>query len=242
METTATVLDTIPFSVDRTALAERLGLLSRTVGVPPGGDTMSAELDQLAAEAEKVARPKALYRPGFVGERGETRTVVDGVAFTSRVLAVNVASVHRVFPFVATCGTEIAEWGAGLGDPMAAFWADAIAEFAVLAAMDALVRHLQSVHGIAKGACMNPGSLPDWPLSEQEPLFRFLGDVEGRIGVRLTESLLMLPTKSVSGIRFPTEVTFESCMLCPRGACPNRRAVHDPGLAERRYSGSGTSG
>jgi hypothetical protein len=55
------------------------------------------------------------------------------------------------------------------------------------------------------------------------------------VGVRLTDSCLMMPTKSVSGIRFPTETSFESCQLCPRDDCPGRRAPYDSGLYDRRY-------
>jgi hypothetical protein len=75
---------------------------------------------------------------------------------------------------------------------------------------------------------MNPGSLADWPLTEQIPLFRLIGDVRQATGVYLTESLLMMPRKSVSGFDFPTESSFASCQLCPREKCPNRRAAYDP--------------
>ena len=55
------------------------------------------------------------------------------------------------------------------------------------------------------------------------------------IGVKLTESYLMEPNKSVSGIRFPTEERFESCMLCPRQDCPGRRSAYDPELYDQKY-------
>ena len=42
--------------------------------------------------------------------------------------------------------------------------------------------------------------MADWPIEEQQPLFRLLGDTERAVGVRLTDSMLMVPTKSVSGI------------------------------------------
>ena len=83
---------------------------------------------------------------------------------------------------------------------------------------------------------MNPGSLADWPLEQQAELFEVLGDVRGAVGVELTESCLMIPIKSVSGIRFSTEVQFENCQLCPRDVCPGRRAPYDPELHERKYS------
>jgi hypothetical protein len=82
---------------------------------------------------------------------------------------------------------------------------------------------------------MHPGSLQDWPVQEQGPLFALLGEAAPAIGVELTPSYLMVPTKSVSGIRFPLEESFESCQLCSRPNCPNRRAPYEEGLYERKY-------
>ena len=82
---------------------------------------------------------------------------------------------------------------------------------------------------------MNPGSLPDWPLSEQKPLFAVLGEGPAKIGVQLKDSFLMVPVKTVSGIFFPAEEKFESCQLCPREKCPGRRAPYDPELYDRKY-------
>jgi hypothetical protein len=82
---------------------------------------------------------------------------------------------------------------------------------------------------------MNPGSLADWPIGQQVPLFSLLGDTERAVGVRLSSSLLMIPRKSVSGFQFPSEETFASCQLCPRSVCPNRRAPYDNALFEEKY-------
>ena len=82
---------------------------------------------------------------------------------------------------------------------------------------------------------MTPGSLKDWPLTEQRPLFKLLGDVEGEIGVRLMDSLMMYPKQSASGIIFPTEVRYENCQLCPMENCPGRRAVYDKNLYDEKY-------
>jgi hypothetical protein len=73
---------------------------------------------------------------------------------------------------------------------------------------------------------MNPGSGDRnvWPIAQQRPLFSLFGDAEALIGVRLTDSFLMVPNKTVSGLFFPTEVPFESCQLCTRPDCPRRRA------------------
>ena len=76
--------------------------------------------------------------------------------------------------------------------------------------------------------------MDDWPITQQKELFSLFGDVEELIGVTLTESCLMVPLKSSSGIYFPTEVTFETCQLCPREVCESRRAPYDRALA-REY-------
>lgn len=55
------------------------------------------------------------------------------------------------------------------------------------------------------------------------------------IGLELTDSCLMLPYKSVSGIAYEAEATFENCMLCPRENCPTRRAPYDASMGAKTY-------
>jgi len=223
----ATILDNIPFEVDLAQLARRLGASENP--------DLRAGLEDLVEKAGRVARPRAIYRACFVESRTDDETVINGVVFRSRVLTVNFENIHRVFPFVVTCGRELQEWSDRLADPLLCFQADEVKELALHAAHEYLGRHLDRTFGLARSSHMNPGSLPDWPLPQQYPLFSLLGDVEAAIGVKLTDSCLMLPVKSVSGIRFPTEATFESCQLCPREACPNRRAAWDQHLFKARY-------
>lgn len=184
------------------------------------------DVARLVQQACAVARPKGLYRFSTVAHEDDRTVRIDGVAFTSRVLRVNVDSLHRVFPFVATCGEELAAWAAKLDDPLLRFWADGIMEKALRAAIEAVARHLNATYRPGRRAVMNPGSLEDWPIEQQTLLFSLLGDPKGTIGVSLSESLLMWPIKSVSGIWFETEKRYENCQLCPRDLCPNRRAPY----------------
>jgi hypothetical protein len=82
---------------------------------------------------------------------------------------------------------------------------------------------------------MNPGSLQNWPITQQNELFSIFRNVEALIGVRLTQSCLMIPLKSVSGIYFPTQIKFESCQLCPREKCEGRRALYNLELKNTVY-------
>jgi hypothetical protein len=193
------------------------------------------ELEDCVREAQAVARPKAMYRVGYIESRGDEWVSIGGIRFTSRVLSVNLEKAHRVFVYLATCGTEVENWARAQDDPLRQYWSNAIQEKALRVASRAVVADISERYQPGPTSTMAPGSLGEWPLSEQRPLFALLGDTVDAIGVRLSESLLMVPTKSVSGIRFPTEERFESCQLCPRVDCPGRRAAYDQGLYERKY-------
>jgi hypothetical protein len=218
------VLHDIPFQIDFDALKAKLRLRD--------GSPLVADLERLVDEALRIGRPKALYGVAYIDSKGDDSVVVDGVTFSSHILRVNLDPVHRVFPFVTTCGMELQDWGAQISDMLQGFWAETIKEFALLSARAALDAHLEARFLPGHTSVMNPGSLEDWPITQQRPLFTVLGDTEALVGVRLTDSMLMVPTKTVSGIRFPTEINFVSCKLCPREECPNRRAPRDEELAQ----------
>jgi hypothetical protein len=210
-----TVLDRIPFRLEAGELAQQLR-------IGPGSDDFEA-LRSLIAGVSRVARPKAIFTASFITGRGEDFMELDGVGMMSRVMPVNFQAVHRAFPYVATCGVEAEEWSREIADPLEAWWADALKLHLLGDAIKFLGEHLKKALRLGKFSSMNPGSLPDWPITEQAKLFSLLGDVKAQIGVELTASMLMLPTKSVSGIYFETEKGFENCELCARANCPGRR-------------------
>lgn len=222
------VLDPLPFQVDAASLQRKLHIRPDSAH--------EQEFRRLLAQAEAIARPRAIYKLAFIEAREASAVVLDGIRFASRVLRVNLDSIHRVFAFVATSGRELEAWADGQEELLARFWADAINQATVTGAAAALRAHLSDRFAVPRLMTMNPGSLADWPLPQQRPLFALLGDVEAAVGVTLTPSLLMTPTKSVSGIFFPAEETFASCQLCPREDCPNRRAAYDPELFGRKYA------
>jgi len=219
------VLDEIEFKIDRDALFGRAG-----------GSSDIELVERVLQQASKKARPKAMYRPAFVEERGDDFIKIDGVRFQSRVLSVNLSEVERVFPFVVTSGTELEEWTDSIADREERFFADRAKELAFLGALKACFEHMDQ--NFSPGSCsvMNPGSLPDWPISEQKSLFELLGNSGEAIGVRMLSSFMMYPSRTSSGIRFPSQVKFESCMLCPRDNCPLRKAPYDPDLFQKKYA------
>ena len=220
-------IEAVRFRVD-------VGALLKTLQIADPAPFMD-DIGHLVGEAEMVARPKGLYKLAAVDALGDDAVAIDGAAFTSRILRVNVDGLHRVFPFVATCGLELEQWSRDLDDMMKQFWADAIKGLALRRAVAELARHLNDTYHTGKRAAMNPGSLEDWPLDQQRPLFGLIGDVAGLIGVELGDTLLMSPVKSVSDIWFETDKDYQNCRLCPRAQCPSRRAPYDPHLLEGDY-------
>lgn len=215
------------FHIETGVLLERLGI---------GKDAAYAdETRQLILKAQELAKPRALIRMVYIDSRGDDFVIVDGIRFQSRVLRVNLEKAHRVFCYLATCGSEIENWARRLEDPLHRYWGDELCEMALGEAMKGLNRELKERHLPGQSASMSPGSLTDWPLEEQRSLFSLLGDTKESVGVELTDSLLMVPTKTVSGIWFPTEENFESCQLCPREECPGRRAPYDKELYKKKY-------
>lgn len=221
------VLDPIPFRLCPESLQKELRVR------PGSGD--AAALERLVDRAREVARPRAVYAEAFVEDRGEETVRLGGMTFHSRALRRSLGDVERVFPFVATCGREIDEAKpAPQDDVVTAFWWDALQERLLEVALAAVADDIENRFRLGRTAMMSPGAAEAtvWPIEEQGPLFALLGDVEARIGVRLNESFFMIPTKSVSGIRFASERDLKSCQVCGRPDCPRRAAPFDPILWE----------
>ncbi len=220
------ILEDIPWEVEEGKLLRKLHLEEESED--------AQRVRELLREAKKVSSPRGMYRVAYIDKKGENKITIEGITFCSKVLRTNLEDVYRVFPFVATSGRELEEWSSRFEDMLEAFWAAEIKEWALRQAISHLLEDLKEKFHLEKVAAMNPGSLPDWPMEEQRKLFALLGDPVKEVGVELTESCLMIPVKSVSGIWFPAKIDFENCQLCSRENCPGRRAPYDENLA-RKY-------
>lgn len=228
---TLETLANIPFELDEAAILETVHVEADS----PDGQTVCELIDK----ARKTGQPKALYREAFIEAKGNETVTIASVTFTSGILRANLEKVERVFPFVATCGCEMDAVDLPAGDFLAEFWWDAIKAVLLQAAMRYLNAHLKLRFAMDKTASMSPGSgdATVWPIEQQRELFALLGDVRAQIGVELTDSFLMKPNKTVSGIHFPTEVDFRTCQVCRREECPSRSAAFDAGLWELHQHG-----
>jgi hypothetical protein len=215
--------------LEPTPILQDLGEIRRRLHMNQRGDW--SHVETLIEIAQPLIQPKAVYKVSCIESKLEDGVMIDGIRLTSGVLRKQLDEVERVFPYVVSIGNQLEEQIRNCSDLLDQYYLDVIGNVALSTVRKHLERTLMSKYGL--DGCLSsmaPGSLEDWPIEEQKPLFLILGDVETSIGVRITEHLLMVPTKSISGIYFPTEIPFVSCSLCPRKRCGSRKADFDEKL------------
>lgn len=221
-DTTSSIYRDIPFTLRRDHF--------KKVVMAESYPELEDELEEFLDRCTQVARPKALYREEFVDSVEEEAVIIGKAQFSSYILADKLGNVPRVFPYVCTCGKELDELDISGYDPMLSdLWLSTVKMQALGSAANFLKDKIKSIYDIRILSSINPGSgnLDIWPVDQQHPLFSLLGKTEETVGVGLTESALMIPDKSISGIYFPSKIEYCNCNSCTRENCPGRRAPYE---------------
>jgi hypothetical protein len=227
------VLVEIPVEVSLEKTLERLKLDERR------SQMLGAE--NVFATAATLIHPRAIYGAAYVGKRSLDKIEIDGMEFTSRVLTRNLERIEKVFPYVLTIGDSLENIARSSESVAARLVLETAGDLALGSSLDYVKHHISKQHGLETTSNMGPGQL-DWPIEQQGELFSLLGHVKDTIGVTLTENLMMVPRKSISGIIFPKEETFISCQLCKRDKCPSRKAHFDQVLSDSYANDQPASG
>ncbi len=202
--------------------------VSRRLGAMLEDDEDRETLAGMLEEASAVADPKAVFVKKLITELGEDNVRLGEHIFTSSLVREKLGKSEFVLVYTATCGTELDEWSKKYADdPFKQYFADVIKEqylFAVIMRMRNEAK--EKYYPDMDISSLPPGSLPEWPISEQKEVFGLLGECADRVGVTLTDSYLMIPSKSASGIFFSSDSHFESCSMCKRAHCQGRRAPY----------------
>ena len=216
----------IPFNLNFEYLSETLHIEL--------GTKLSKEFEELVSVVQEIGKPKALYKVSFIDNKDSDSVTIDDVTFTSLALRKNLDSVNRVFPYIATCGIEVDEIVIENDDLEKKVWLYYIKLNLLQTSIQYLIEQIKRRYKVSDLSTMNPGSgdANVWPIEQLKKLFSIFSDVESLTGVRLTESLVMVPEMSVTGILFASETSFQSCQLCHRAKCPIRRAPFSKELWE----------
>lgn len=141
------------------------------------------------------------------------------------IIAKQLHKSQKMLVFACTAGPGIQDaydMQLKAGDPLKAFLIDTLGSVAVEKAMDKMHHEIEChflKHVLHCSNRYSPGYC-GWSVSEQHKLWRFLP--ENFCGIRLTESALMLPIKSISGlIGLGTEVKRQAytCSICTHEHC-----------------------
>jgi hypothetical protein len=230
----AQLLDRIAFTLDVVDIAHRVHLPGTAEENPEDWRDLTALVERF----QTLGRPKAIVRMAALSRHDEEGVEIDGrYYFASATLARQLSGQHRLWLYCATCGQEIAALAKGL-DVFQQLWFEELKMSLLLAASRAALAYIRRAYGVPQLASMAPGSGDAcvWPIDDLEPLFAALGDAaKSALGVELTESMLMLPNKTVAGVYFAADESFVSCELCHRDGCPKRRQPFNQALWTQNF-------
>jgi len=160
---------------------------------------------------------------------GNSVFLEDGVIFESGVIARLLEKASKVAVFVLTIGNYLEDTAAQLaqdGLVLQSAVLDAIGSDAAERIADSVESQISEVahnQGLTISRRFSPGYC-DWDVSQQKMVFQAMkGDYAG---VNLTDSCLMIPRKSISGIIGigPSEMTdYNPCKTCDKRDCVGRR-------------------
>jgi len=177
----------------------------------------------LLQESKTIANPKIIYNVLNIDKRGLNYIETKKIKFFSKILKNNFTETEIIFPHIITCGIELDKWSEGKNDIFENYIAEEIKTTYLIKAIEYFNNFINNKYP-GKKSTVNPGSLIDWSVTEQKKIFDILENVTELTGVKINDSALMTPVKSLSGITYFSEITFENCQLCKRINCPGRRA------------------
>lgn len=193
-------------------------------------------IKKLTPGVGNLLRPKLAYRRFFlVSADKKSIELADGTRFTSPKLAKAVGNAQEIHCFVATIGSKVDKEIQRLMKEKR--YADAYVLDAVgsIAAENIVEQYYQQIAKKAekagKGVTLrfSPGYC-DWPLDQQRLLFAAFSE-RSPVGVTLSQSCLMSPRKSVSGLfgilppgNSGVDPAYNPCAMCHNSDCIARRS------------------
>ena len=219
--------DSLIYSIEKQGVLNRIGY----------GDTdnISSRIDSLVDDY--IDNYHDFIMPSYscvykdIGEVSGSRVRIDAVTFESGVLTRLLGECEHAAVFVLTIGGYLEELVAYLstkGMVLQATVLDAVGSGAVeklAGEIETEIRLEAAADGMVVSRRFSPGYC-DWDISQQKRFFELLDG--NTAGVSLTENMLMMPRKSISGIigiGLPGRdiEKYNPCLICQKKDCPGRR-------------------
>ena len=191
---------------------------------------VSARLDACAAELQAAARPRSVFRRFALTHPSTDTLRIADVTVCSRDLSRNLRGCTAVYLMAATLGIEADRL---LARASAVRMSDAVLYQAAAAAMietvcdgvNDAIRREAAGEGLYCRPRFSPG-YGDFSIEHQRDFARLL-DTPRQIGLTVTESCLLAPTKSVTAVigltNTPQPCHRSGCESCEKTDCAFRR-------------------
>jgi len=192
----------------------------------------SATIESIIGEATVICHPKAevMFYPCQL--KGNHLKVNEVEMHLGKIIATYLQDTSEVAVFVATAGNDFDTYLHTIkasGDIYMEFLADAVGSEIAEATVRLVSRSIETIaseRGLYITLSYSPGYC-GWHLREQPKLFSLLP--EHSCGIKLNDSCLMSPVKSVSGIiglsyRSDIQVPY-SCEICGLSTCYKRKTL-----------------
>lgn len=205
----------------------------RYLNASDSGGTLNEMIERAEAEIIRTARPRKVYQHIPLQVDMDTgRVQLAGREIVSRDLAGHLRGCKEGFLFACTLGLEVDSLikRYSLTEIAMLPVAQAVAAAYIEFYADQSQKELEA-YGAERGLYLRPRYSPgygDFPLEYQRILFDIL-EVPKKIGVSLTESLLMVPFKSITAViglsADPSLCHINKCMTCTAVHCPFRKEM-----------------
>lgn len=196
----ASIIREFPFEIDERAVLRHQGYKPSS----PVSDTVKELLAGSIDRASQFARPQGIWKIERIEEIGkEFVSISGGLEIHSEQVARLLKGCIELVLFAVTIGPETEDEAARLmeeGDGAESLMLDCVASEAVEGCANHVNKLVQD-NAHRRGLHLTPRFSPgygDWTVEHQSELFEALDP--GRIGIKLTDSSMMIPRKSVSAI------------------------------------------
>ena len=209
------VIDPVPLELDAAELAGNLK-----------PQRLNEEIVTLFERARPLIEPKAAYTTIHVsGFEDDLVYFENGHTLKAIILRDMLDSGQEVFPYVVTIGPKLESEISLEKNLLHSYLLDKIGNYALHKVCTYLKSFAAERLGNERGSLseFSPGTGTGelFGIEQQKPLFRMLDPATVSIGVHLTQSLMMVPRKSESGVLASTRQEYIACAHCPRH-CENR--------------------
>lgn len=210
-----------------------LNLTKETVYVDMGYGKATPEepvrklVDELFDQAARIVKPRFFFQVVDGRLDGDTIVCNDRVLHVNHTIATLLRNSERFVLFAATAGMEYQEVHnrlAGSDDALSLFVWDSMGSCIAEASGDLMESFVEAeLPGIPHTNRFSPGYC-GWHVSEQQQLFALMPS--GVCGIRLNDSALMYPIKSISGVMGSgplVDTRKYGCQFCELENCYKKR-------------------